>query len=248
MMRKYGRYEDAVTVTEEMKLIYEPRLHSKVILQDYVSDHCAEILAASVSWLCYFDRKEEALGLCDYIIEQILPEIGEKEFISFTMILYPVFLLFKDQGVERVTQALELYEKHVIQPTVGKKRHPIVAETITPMKIILNCRCSDGDKYTSVKEDIAYMLNEEEEKFPAWFDSAAVSYGDFAFSSIYAEVCLCLSRMDVCGEQESVALGKEGYRYLSLSDAFLKKEDGSVTSAVAYSYYSRILSGFEQED
>ena len=246
IMRKYGRYEDAVSAIDEMKLVYEPSLHTKVISRDYVTDHCAEILAASVSWLCYLNRKEEALRLCDYIIEQILPEIGEREFLSLNVILYPICLCFKEQGGKRVTQALELYEKHIIHPTEGEKRHPIVANMIIPMIIILNFRSSDGVEYDSIKDDIAYMLNEEDEKYPAWFEAAVVSYIDFAFSTIFAEACLCLSRMDACDKLESDALIKEGYRYLDISEATLKREDGSVTSAVAYSYYSRVLSGFKE--
>ena len=246
IMRKYGRYEDAVSAIDEIKLVYEPSLHTKVISRDYVTDHCAEILSASVSWLCYLDRKEEALRLCEYIIESVLPEIGEREYLSLNVILYPICLCFKEQGGERVTQALELYEKHIIQPTEGEKRHPIIAEMITPIKIILNCRSSDGEAYDSIKDDIAYMLNEEDEKYPAWFEAAVVSYIDFAFSTIYAEACLCLSRMDACDKLESATLIKEGYRYLDISEATLKREDGSVTSAVAYSYYSRVLSDFKE--
>jgi len=116
MMRRHGRYEDAVSALDEMKLTYKPHLHSKVLVEEYVSDHCAEILSASVSWLCYFDRKEEALALCDYIIEQILPEIGEREFMSLTSIIYPICLCFKDQGTDKAAHALEMYEKHIIQP------------------------------------------------------------------------------------------------------------------------------------
>jgi len=246
MMRKHGRYEDALSALDKMKLIYEPRLHSKVILQEYVSDHCAELLAASVSWLCYLGRKEEALRLCDYIIEKILPEIGEQEFLSLSLILYPICLCFKDQGTDKAAHALELYEKHIIQPMAegGKKTHPVAIHMATPMMIILNCLNSDGEAYASAKDDIVYMLNEEDEKYPSYMDPVAISYYDVAFSTIYAEVCLCLSNMNVCGEQDSVALRKEGYRYLGISEATLKREDGSVTSAVAYSYtlvYCRVL-------
>jgi len=246
MLRKYGRYEDALLAVDEMKLSYNPHLHSKVILEEYTSDHCADILAASVAWLCYLDRKEDALRLCDYIIKQILPEIGEREFISLTVILYPICLYFKDQGKAKAADALDLYQKHIILPNKGVKTLPVVAELITPMKIMLNCCCSDGDKYASMKDDIAFMLNEEEEKYPAWIETTAVTYLDMAFSTIYAEVCLCLSRMDACDKLESDTLIKEGYRYLDISEITLKKEDGTITSAVAYSYYSRVLSGFKE--
>jgi len=172
MMRKYERYEDAIKSIESMKLIYEPHLHSKVLVEVYVTDHCSEILSTSVSWLCYFDRKEEALGLWDYIVEQILPEIGEREFMSLTSIIYPICLCFKDQGTDKAAHALELYEKHIIQPMAegGKKTHPVAIHMATPMMIILNCLNSDGEAYASAKDDIVYMMNEKKMKSiqPTW--------------------------------------------------------------------------------
>jgi len=54
--------------------------------------------------------------------------------------------------------------------------------------------------------------------------------------------------MDACEVQARAALRKEGYRYLDLSEAILKKEDGTATSAVAYSYYSRVLSSFKETE
>jgi len=249
MLRKHGRYEEAVAVTEEMKLVYDPHLHSKIILDEYSSDHCADILSAAVSWLSYVDRKEEALARCDCIIKEILPVIGEREFISLTVILYPIFLLYKDMGKDKATEALELYKKHIIQPTEGEKRHPVVAHLIIPMTIILNCRSSGGDTYASMKDNISYVLNDEEEKYPAWLKASSVSYFDVSICSLYAEACLCLSRMNGCNEEDRAALLKEGHLYLDLSDASLKKEDGStITSTLAYSHYSRILSEIKQED
>lgn len=246
MLRKHGRYEEAVAVTEEMKLVYDPHLHSKIILNEYSSDHCADILSAAVSWLCYVDRKEEALARCDCIIKEILPVIGEREFISLTLVLYPIFLLYKDMGKDKATEALELYKKYVIQPTEGEKRHPVVAHLIIPMTIILNCRSSGGgDTFASMKDDISYVLNdEEEEKYPAWLKASSVSYFDVSICSLYAEACLCLSRMNECNQEDRAALLKECHLYLDLSGASLKKEDGTS----AYSYYSRILSDIKQED
>ena len=115
-MRRHGRYEQAVALTEEMKMVYNPHLHSKVLVQEYVSDHCGNMLAASITWLCYLDRKEEARRLCDYISEEVLPEIGETQFISLTEVLYPMCLFFKDQSKEKSMEALELYNKYVIRP------------------------------------------------------------------------------------------------------------------------------------
>ena len=57
-----------------------------------------------------------------------------------------------------------------------------------------------------------------------------------------------LLRMDACDKLESDTLIKEGYRYLDISETTLKRGDGSVTSAVAYSYYTRVLSGFKETE
>jgi len=185
IMRRHGRYEQAVALTEEMKSVYKPHLHSKVILDEYVSDHCGNMLAASITWLCYLDRKEEAQRLCDYIIEEVLPEIGETQFISLTEVLYPICLFFKDQSKEKAMEALELYNKYVIRPIDMETALPAAVQSTIPMIIILKCRCSDGDRFDSMHDDVASILDLDE-GFQDWVELGSLAYWDIAYSSICA--------------------------------------------------------------
>eukprot|EP00985_Skeletonema_marinoi_P011419 scaffold5436_cov143-Skeletonema_marinoi.AAC.6 len=77
IMRKQGRYKDALSVIDVLKTIYDIQLHSKVLMKEYVSDHCTEIVAASTFWLHHYGRNEEALRLCDHVIYTMLPEMRQ---------------------------------------------------------------------------------------------------------------------------------------------------------------------------
>ena len=109
------------------------------------------------------------------------------------------------------------------------------------MIIILKCCSSDGDGFDSMQDDIASILDLDE-AFQNWAELGSLAYWDIAYSSICAEACLLMSTI-ACNEQDKAALIEESIRYLSISEATLKKEDdGRSISALAYSYYSRIRS------
>ena len=203
------------------------------------------MLAASITWLCYLDRKEEAQRLCDYIIEEVLPEIGETQFISLTEVLYPICLFLKDQSKEKAMEALELYNKYVIRPMDMETALPAAVQFTIPMIIILKCRSSDGDGIDSMQDDVASILDLDE-GFQSWVELGSLAYWDIAYSSICADACLLLANMRSCNEEDKAALIKESTRYLSISEVTLMKEDdGRSISALAYSYYSRIRSLIE---
>eukprot|EP00984_Skeletonema_dohrnii_P023779 scaffold12860_cov78-Skeletonema_dohrnii-CCMP3373.AAC.2 len=90
IMRKQGKYEDALSVIDVMKSVYKPQLHSKVLMKEYVSDQCTEILAASTFWLHHYGRNDEAIKLCDQVVDTMLPEIEATELLTNFTILIPI--------------------------------------------------------------------------------------------------------------------------------------------------------------
>ena len=93
-----------------------------------------------------------------------------------------------------------------------------------------------------MQDDVSSVLHMDE-GFLTWAELGTLAYWDITYSSICAEACLLISNMSSCNEVNSDALIREGIRYLSISEATLKKEDdGRSISALAYSYYSRIRS------
>ena len=50
VLRRTGRYEEAIA---SIDIMYNPRVHSRIILEEYASEHCADMLASSIYWLHY---------------------------------------------------------------------------------------------------------------------------------------------------------------------------------------------------
>ena len=247
-MKRHGKYEDALSVIDEMKSIYDPQLHSIVLVKEYVTDQCSELvrsccehfLAASLG------RNDEALRLCDQVVETMLPEIEATELVSKLNTLTPICrTLAHQRETSAAEKALGLYRTHVSDPATlacaGGKVRPALGMCL-PFMIILKCCSSGGEAYADLNTDVAYMLNRSD---AAWFETACLAYFDAAWSTMCAEACMCLAQITGCNSPDSSALIKEGLKCLEESANTLENEDGSVVNSLAHSYYSQILSELE---
>jgi len=251
VMKRQGKYEDALSVIDEMKTIYNPHLHSRVLMKEYVSDHCVEIIAASTFWLHHYGRNDEALQLCDQVLDTMLPEIAATELLTKLNVLIPICrTLAKQRQSSTAKKALELYRTHVSDPVAlaGGKVHPSASMSMCDsIMIILKYYSSGREAYDDLSTDIAHMLNRKD---PVFFETTCLAYFDAAWSTMCAEACLCLARItgssSGCNSQEeSSALIKEGLKLLEVSAKTLKKEDGTIVNSMAHFHYSSILSELE---
>eukprot|EP00985_Skeletonema_marinoi_P020068 scaffold11756_cov104-Skeletonema_marinoi.AAC.4 len=246
IMRRHGNYEDALSVIDLMKSIYDPQLHSKAIMKEYATDQCSDMVAASTFWLHHFGRNDEALQLCDQVVDTMLPEIEATELVSKLNTLTPICrTLAHQRETSAAEKALGLYRTHVSDPATlacaGGKVRPALGMCV-PIMIILKFCSSGGDTYADLSTDVAYMLNRND---PAWFETGCLAYFDAAWSTMCAEACMCLAQITGCNSQDSSALIKEGLKCLEVSAETLENEDGSVVNSLAHSYYSKILSELE---
>ena len=217
-------------------------------MKEYITDNCINMIAASTYWLHHYGRSDEALGLCDEVINSMLPEIEATELLTKLQLLFPVCRVMANQGQKSTAQkALELFRDHVSDPAAlaGNKAHPGLGGRVTIM-IILKCCSTGGEAYANLNADVAYMLNRND---PEWFEAVTLSYFDAAWSTICAEACLRLARITSCTLQESSEseseLIKEGLKCLEVSANSLTNEDGTIVNSMAHSYYSQILSELE---
>lgn len=137
-------FDRALVIVDDIKLIYNPALHSKTIADDYSLDHAGNIISMSALWLLYLERQEEALVVCNSVIHTILPEFGEKDLLGLTLLLVPIIkVMLKTQGNEGASRARELYEKHVVKPGSNKESH--AKSVMRPLMILLTCCSTDID-------------------------------------------------------------------------------------------------------
>jgi tetratricopeptide (TPR) repeat protein len=235
--RRQGRYEDAIVVIEEIKSIYDPKLHSRAICKEYSVDHCIAQIAVTSNWLYHVGRKEEALKLCEEVIEALPEMIGAGAVGSKFFMLVPICHVLKEQYP---TKALNLFRDHVAKPAEegGSKRFPFIVALSPAIMIILKCLSlsSGGDMYDDLKQDIAFMLTQ---KYPPILDYISICYFELAMATLHAEACVLL--IGLCeNAQDKSTLVEKGVQYLEASEQNITNDNGAIVSAVAHSYHINI--------
>ena len=71
-----------------------------------------------------------------------------------------------------------------------------------------------------MEDDISWLLDSDEDKVPAWLESAAITYIDWAFSSLLCEVCLLFANKFQSDDDYELRsqLAKEGICYSATYD------------------------------
>ena len=73
------QYNEAIAVVDEMKSLYDPKMHSAAIAKDYGRDHCAALYAASALHYQHLNLFEEAMEVCGDATTRILPEMEKNK-------------------------------------------------------------------------------------------------------------------------------------------------------------------------
>lgn len=239
------RFDDALLIIKDLRLVYNPDLHSRVIAKEYAMDHAANSISLSALWLDYLERTDEALALCDtVVIQNILPAI--KDPLGLTHLLIPVIRVLTSQGRVGAERAYKLYNKHIVEPyNAGEKKQSHASQMIPPMNTLLKCLFSfdvDGKpaRYEGMEEDVQWMLNTAE-KANEWTDTVYLKTVYTSINSVASEGCLELAKRENQERQRSLLI-EEGLKLSKLVEAKLTDKDGNVTNPIVYSSHKRVFS------
>ena len=249
-LAKNQSFEEALDVVEEIKLIYDASLHSKTIADEYSLDHAGNTISLSALWLYHLDRPEEALVVCNIVIDTILAEYNEKDLLNLTLLLLPIIkVLIKTEGSLGAKRARELYNKHVNKP--GGSANGFFKPVMRPLMILLTC-CSyvyddsggcSIQGYDGIDDDIEWVLNGEE-KINDWGDTVFIQTINWSPSCILSEACLYLAKFlgSGGGEEKQRALLDEGIRVAKVAEAKMKDSEGNIMLPIAYSSHAMVFS------
>jgi hypothetical protein len=115
------KFDEAFALLDKMKLIYDPALHSKAIADAYGTDHCASMISASAMWYHRLNHTEEALVICDDVIERILPEVvktnvNNSNLLGLNYVMVGIIEPLRAQDHMGARRARDLYNLHVVAP------------------------------------------------------------------------------------------------------------------------------------
>jgi hypothetical protein len=113
---------------------------------------------------------------------------------------------------------------------------------IRPIGLLLKL-CSQSEAYNELDEDIEWLLNEEE-KIPDWKDSIYTSVVQWSLYSLFAEICLRVTKKLEKDDPRRSLLITEGLRHLA--DPKLKNDSGVVIHPIAFSVHYVVMSELEE--
>ena len=257
MLGRYCDHQRALSVVEEMRKVYNPSQHCKTITKEYGRDHCAFTISLSLLWHNYLHPRSSTDGCEDqlddyvsttfeYIITQIVPEIGPDEFMDLCFCFIPIMVVAKDCSQVDSARVLSLYKKYVADPILVMHRKALhITPLVRPMLIVLQSSAGGTDSLYDCQDHIDWFLDGEE-KISDFL--ACMNYGfDMNLYTLLADTASSLAKLsDACGTGERNhrrhELVQEGLRYSSLADKMMKGDDDNIPVYLrkSHSYNSRI--------
>ena len=237
------QYNEAIAVVDEMKSLYDPKMHSTAIAKEYGRDHCAALYAASALYYQHLNLFEAAMEVCEDATTRILPEmektnVNGSNWFNLLFLVLPCTQALRQQGQDGAQKAWELFNVHIFKPfTSGGDNQTHAKCFMRPLSILLKC-CS-MDTYDGIDEDGDWMLDGSGNKITVGNDSYTTRVLSVSFFSILSEVCLHLAkRLD--GDERKRALVAEGLRYSNLVEPKMKDKEGKVTNGIVFEAHSPI--------
>mmetsp|Transcript_5880 Transcript_5880/g.13409 ORF Transcript_5880/g.13409 Transcript_5880/m.13409 type:complete len:828 (-) Transcript_5880:174-2657(-) len=239
ILARHQKFDDALLIVEEMKMLYDSKMHSKAIAVEYENDWCAVTISLSSLWLYHLDRVEEASNQCEYLIERILPQIEkEHNMLGALYCFFPLTQILTVQGHVGASRALGLLNDHIAEPLHnGVGKGSLARLLIREMVVLLKCRSLQYDSvmYDEIEDDIAWMIDREE-KIPDYWIRIITNTISWSWYSLLAEICLHLAKRPDTRHEQKTALIEEGLRLSGLAES--KMEDDATISSVVISYAS----------
>lgn len=189
-----GQYERALDSHSLLKSIYNVDDHSASICEAYGSDFSAQSFGFCARCHYHLGNIGEALKVCNYIMETLLPKMDITNIHNSFILLYPVLWIWKDNNLAE--EALSMFRKYVLEAfneNFGEDVTMPAHSFFKPIEILLATYTDELSK-ESIQESIDWVLDERNfSRVPDCINRTMLRFGRCA-RSIFAEILLLLSQ------------------------------------------------------
>lgn len=98
---RLGKYQEALASFEQLKDSYIPEEHSEGISSAYGTDRSAQCYSQSALWHLMLGNVDDALRMCEYVIEELLPKMDPKNVLNSCELILPLIRILKNCGQEK---------------------------------------------------------------------------------------------------------------------------------------------------
>jgi tetratricopeptide (TPR) repeat protein len=206
-LAKFAQYEESLDLFSEMRDLYVAEEHSAAVTAVYGSDRCAQAFSQSALWQMALGNEKEALSMCEYVINRLMPKMDLQNVFNSTVILLPVIRVLKFRGqTERMKHVFQQYIMHPYLTHIGEDGATIFKSVYKPLSILLDVetsiatiheerRISSSLSRETLLEHARWVVGEENGLFfPEMVENALIELGYNPYS-IVCELCLLLGKL-----------------------------------------------------
>jgi hypothetical protein len=236
----------AVDAVDHLQEVYNVKEHTSVISQTYGGDRSAQCIAQSALWLMHIGHTDEALQICDMVLDELLPQMQPRDTYCSFLLLYPILWVLKDNGM--ALRARNVFDEYVV-----KRSSKVLDErAVTPDKPLhmpilalldmFGTSCTTG-KIETYSE---WVLVDRNGRFCTELNLYLGSLGRAA-DSVTAEICLLLARRSTDQDQKN-ELVKKGFELASETLGLISGEEGGSIATGMDIAYAQIKPIYDELD
>jgi len=201
MFYNLGLLDKCLQTQSKLDEVYDVKRHSKGICKAYGSDRAAQNYGLCAQWHELLKNYDEMLKTIEFILDVLLPEMEERNVHNQFMLLYPMLIVMKGQGM--ATRALNIFEKHVVkmfEEHYGSDASTFCLAMYKPTVNLLKLLAARDENYIiddeTWDEIIEWALLENTGSFKTDLESVTVNLGRDGIGAV-AEICLLLTTNEI---------------------------------------------------
>lgn len=189
---RLGKITEAMETVDVLSNVYRVEDHSSDVCKAYGSDRCAQIFSLAAMWCLGVGNEKRSIELCNFVIEQLLPNMDIRNVHNSLVLLWPLYLVLKERGeTKKMRMLLDTYLFKPFDEYFGDGRTTVFLSLYKPAGMLLEL-CGDGE-INEFYEKVEWILSEGAGIFSGFLDSAIGNYG-LTCSQVVAEICLYLTK------------------------------------------------------
>ena len=217
-----GKYEEALSVQTKLEEVYSPAL-SEGICREYTSDRSAQNFGYSVLWCHLLDHHAAADSQIEYIINELMPKMDQRDVHNAFVILLPLVWVLLDKGDARRAEVIFLqyvcdnYDKFYGDDSSSSTYYFYLYK---PLRFLLRLACDTKERSTDVQyEDIeSWIFSDDFCTIQRYLASYMCALGKDS-NCILAEICCLLAsdRSRPFSEERREQILRKGLDHAQLS-------------------------------
>ena len=242
---RLGKYQEALDAFEKLKATYVPEEHSEGISSAYGTDRSAQCYSQSALWHFMLGNVDEALKMCEYVINELLPKMDPKNVLNSCELILPVIRILKNFGQEK--RMRKLFDEQVVQNFhryFGKDGVTPCLPVFRPLLLLLDV-CTGAEECVGLVDGVEWLVSDEENGVPPDFLDSVYTKLCWSPNSMVAELCLRLAKV-VSSQGDKVALIRKAWKLSTKADRKMKDVEGKVMFQIAYEMHEPIYEEIKQ--